>query len=183
MAAYDDAILPSKRMMEGQLRPTHHTPTRLTARPFRLAAMEVDRQLHLRETAVRSAEVKLVKQTLDQCALTEGVNALENCDKLVRQYLRMMKTHKVRLWPAFLLSLGRSGARPLPCVGLPSSLGRNGPSPQGELAKPRSSAHLPKPEDATPPPARFFLSPPFRAYPELHEARRETSPASPARPG
>lgn len=57
--------------------------------------MEIDRQLHLRETAVRSAELKLVKMTLDQCALTEGVNALENCDGLVRQYLRMMKTHKV----------------------------------------------------------------------------------------
>ena len=113
-AEHADAILPSKRMLEGPS--THHAvslpPTRARSplTPFppgpptrrrrrrrrRRLAMETDRQLHLREEAVRLAELQLVKRTLDQCALTEGVNALENCDGLVRQYLRMMKTHKVR---------------------------------------------------------------------------------------
>lgn len=63
--------------------------------------METDKLLHARETAVRKAELKLVRLTLDQCAKTEGVNSVENCQHLVRQYLRMMKSHKV----AFLLSV------------------------------------------------------------------------------
>lgn len=59
--------------------------------------MMTDRALHSRETHVRRAELHWVEEVLGDCVRTEGVNAKEQCSHLVRQYVRMLKTHQVSL--------------------------------------------------------------------------------------
>ncbi|KAL7409668.1 hypothetical protein BDY24DRAFT_211914 [Mrakia frigida] len=57
------------------------------------AAM-IDRELFNREYHVRKQEMRWVHEVLDLCILMEGVNAKETCNHLVRQYLKMLRTHK-----------------------------------------------------------------------------------------
>ncbi|CDZ97556.1 hypothetical protein [Phaffia rhodozyma] len=56
--------------------------------------MYIDRKNHIIEQEVRAAEIMIVREVLEECAATEGVNSKENCSHLVRQYLRMLKTHQ-----------------------------------------------------------------------------------------
>lgn len=50
----------------------------------------------MRESWVRSMEARLVRDQLDICHRSEGVNSYENCRWLAEKYAGMIQTHKVR---------------------------------------------------------------------------------------
>lgn len=52
-------------------------------------------------------EARLVRDELDKCQKTEGVNHYENCRWLSEKYLTMLKENKVRARPATARGGGR----------------------------------------------------------------------------
>ncbi|KIY66527.1 hypothetical protein CYLTODRAFT_491374 [Cylindrobasidium torrendii FP15055 ss-10] len=54
------------------------------------------RQAHMRESWVRSMEARLVRDQLDICQRSEGVNSYENCRWLAEKYAGMIQTHKMQ---------------------------------------------------------------------------------------
>ncbi|KAH9945290.1 NADH-ubiquinone oxidoreductase 12 kDa subunit [Epithele typhae] len=61
-----------------------------------LKARLAEREHLIRESWVRAMEAKIVRQQLDRCYLTEGVNHLENCKEYREKYLVMLKENRVR---------------------------------------------------------------------------------------
>ncbi|KAF8920196.1 hypothetical protein BDZ89DRAFT_1155104 [Hymenopellis radicata] len=51
---------------------------------------------HIRESWVRAMEARLVRDELEKCQKSEGVNSYENCRWLAEKYAAMLKTHKVQ---------------------------------------------------------------------------------------
>lgn len=51
----------------------------------------------IRESWVRAMEARLVRDELEKCHKSEGVNHYENCKWLAEKYAGMLKTNKVRV--------------------------------------------------------------------------------------
>ena len=49
----------------------------------------------MRESWVKTMELRLVRAELDKCHKAEGVNHYENCRWLAEKYLGMMQTYRV----------------------------------------------------------------------------------------
>lgn len=60
-----------------------------------LAAKIEERDEHLRESWVKAMETRLVREELEKCQKSEGVNHYENCKWLSEKYLTMLKENKV----------------------------------------------------------------------------------------
>ena len=60
-----------------------------------LAAKIEARDQHLRESWVKAMEARLVREELEKCQKSEGVNHYENCKWLSEKYLTMLKENKV----------------------------------------------------------------------------------------
>lgn len=60
-----------------------------------LAKLE-QRDNHVRESWVKAMEARLVREELEKCQRSEGVNHYENCRWLSEKYLTMLKENKVR---------------------------------------------------------------------------------------
>ncbi len=65
--------------------------------PSRETAKLEAREEHIRESWVKAMEARLVRDELEKCHRSEGVNHYENCKWLVDKYLVMLKESKVRL--------------------------------------------------------------------------------------
>lgn len=50
----------------------------------------------MKESWVKTMELRLVRAELDKCHKAEGVNHYENCKWLAEKYLGMLKTYRVR---------------------------------------------------------------------------------------
>ncbi|KAK0469908.1 uncharacterized protein EV420DRAFT_1634313 [Desarmillaria tabescens] len=55
------------------------------------------REEHIRESWVKAMEARLVRDELEKCHRSEGVNHYENCKWLADKYLVMLKENKVFL--------------------------------------------------------------------------------------
>ena len=64
--------------------------------PARLA----ERERIIRESWVRTMEAKLVRDKLDHCYQTEGVNHMESCKDLRERYIEMLRENRVRILPS-----------------------------------------------------------------------------------
>ncbi|KAK0495383.1 NADH-ubiquinone oxidoreductase 12 kDa subunit [Armillaria luteobubalina] len=53
------------------------------------------REEHIRESWVKAMEARLMRDELEKCHRSEGVNHYENCKWLVDKYLVMLKENKV----------------------------------------------------------------------------------------
>ena len=60
-----------------------------------------DRDTHIRESWVRAMEARLVRDELEKCQKSEGVNHYENCKWLSELYLNKLKDAKVSVLFAF----------------------------------------------------------------------------------
>jgi hypothetical protein len=67
----------------------------LWALPEKLA----ERDHHIRESWVKAMEARLVREELEKCQRSEGVNHYENCKWLSEKYLAMLRENKVRVIP------------------------------------------------------------------------------------
>ncbi|KAJ1982806.1 hypothetical protein H4R35_000165 [Dimargaris xerosporica] len=54
------------------------------------------RDQYLRESWIRVMELRIVKDRIKQCYLTEGVNYRQNCRDLAELYLDMAKAYRLR---------------------------------------------------------------------------------------
>ncbi|KAL0567658.1 hypothetical protein V5O48_014335 [Marasmius crinis-equi] len=54
------------------------------------------RDAHIRESWVRAMEARLVRDELEKCQKSEGVNHYENCKWLTDLYLDKLKDSKVK---------------------------------------------------------------------------------------
>lgn len=54
-----------------------------------------EREHHVRESWVKAMEARLVREELEKCQKTEGVNHYENCRWLSEKYLTMLKENQV----------------------------------------------------------------------------------------
>ena len=61
-----------------------------------VTARLAEREQTLRESWVRTMEAKLVRDKLDHCYQTEGVNHLESCKDLRERYIGMLRDNRVR---------------------------------------------------------------------------------------
>jgi hypothetical protein len=61
-----------------------------------IAARLLARDAHIRESWVRAMEARLVREELQKCQKSEGVNHYENCKWLSEKYLTMLKENRVR---------------------------------------------------------------------------------------
>ncbi len=61
--------------------------------PARLA----ERERIIRESWVRSVEAQLVREKLDRCYESEGVNHLESCKDLRERYIDMLRDNRVSI--------------------------------------------------------------------------------------
>ncbi|KAI0077890.1 NADH-ubiquinone oxidoreductase 12 kDa subunit [Panus rudis PR-1116 ss-1] len=50
----------------------------------------------LRESWVRSMEARIVRDSLQKCYRTEGVNHLESCKQLADKYLELIRENRVK---------------------------------------------------------------------------------------
>ncbi|KAM5538493.1 hypothetical protein V8D89_007826 [Ganoderma adspersum] len=66
------------------------------ARVADLKARLAERDRTLRESWVRTMEAKLVRDKLDHCYETEGVNHLESCKDLRERYIEMLRDNRVQ---------------------------------------------------------------------------------------
>jgi hypothetical protein len=57
-----------------------------------------EREHHIRESWVKAMEARLVREELEKCQKSEGVNHYENCKWLSEKYLTMLKENKVRMF-------------------------------------------------------------------------------------
>ena len=53
------------------------------------------REEHIRESWVRAMEAKLVRDELNKCQRTEGVNHYETCKYLADRYIEMLRENRV----------------------------------------------------------------------------------------
>ncbi|KAG0841657.1 hypothetical protein G6F19_001433 [Rhizopus arrhizus] len=53
------------------------------------------RNQKIRDDWVKAMEARLIKEKLDECYRTEGVNHYQSCRHLADMYLATLKTHKV----------------------------------------------------------------------------------------
>jgi len=58
----------------------------------RLAA----RDEHIRESWVRAMEARIVRDQLQSCYRSEGVNHYENCRELSEKYIALLKENRVK---------------------------------------------------------------------------------------
>ncbi|THV02856.1 hypothetical protein K435DRAFT_652446, partial [Dendrothele bispora CBS 962.96] len=56
------------------------------------------RDEHIRESWVRAMEAKLVRDELDKCQRSEGVNHYESCKWLSELYLSKLQESRVRVY-------------------------------------------------------------------------------------
>ena len=61
----------------------------------RVTARLAEREHIVRESWVRTMEAKLVRDQLDHCYESEGVNHLQSCKDLRERYLDMLKENRV----------------------------------------------------------------------------------------
>ena len=54
-----------------------------------------EREQTIRESWVRAMEAKLIRDQLDRCYQTEGVNHMESCKDLRERYLDMLRENRV----------------------------------------------------------------------------------------
>jgi len=54
------------------------------------------RDEHIRESWVRAMEARIVRDELQKCQRTEGVNHYENCKEWSERYLNMLEDSKVK---------------------------------------------------------------------------------------
>jgi len=55
-----------------------------------------ERDHHIRESWVKAMEARLVREELEKCQKSEGVNHYENCRWLSEKYLTMLKENKIK---------------------------------------------------------------------------------------
>lgn len=55
-----------------------------------------ERDDFIRESWVKAMEAKLVRDELEKCQKTEGVNHYENCRWLADKYLQMLRDNRVK---------------------------------------------------------------------------------------
>ncbi|KAI0710100.1 NADH-ubiquinone oxidoreductase 12 kDa subunit [Earliella scabrosa] len=55
-----------------------------------------ERERIMRESWVRTMEAKLVRDKLDHCYQTEGVNHMESCKDLRERYIEMLRENRVK---------------------------------------------------------------------------------------
>ncbi|KAG1473281.1 hypothetical protein G6F56_001042 [Rhizopus delemar] len=58
-------------------------------------AVYAARNQKIRDDWVKAMEARLIKEKLDECYRTEGVNHYQSCRHLADMYLATLKTHKV----------------------------------------------------------------------------------------
>ena len=61
-----------------------------------------EREELMRESWVKTMELRLVRAELDKCHKAEGVNHYENCRWLAEKYLHMMRENRVCCFYSFL---------------------------------------------------------------------------------
>ncbi|KAI0787874.1 NADH-ubiquinone oxidoreductase 12 kDa subunit [Fomes fomentarius] len=66
------------------------------ARVAEYKARLAEREHIVRESWVRTMEAKLVRDKLDHCYETEGVNHLESCKDIRERYIEMLKENRVK---------------------------------------------------------------------------------------
>ncbi|KAL7279064.1 NADH-ubiquinone oxidoreductase 12 kDa subunit [Trametes coccinea BRFM310] len=66
------------------------------ARIAEYKARLAERERVIRESWVRTMEAKLVREKLDRCYETEGVNHMESCKELRDRYIDMLKDNRVQ---------------------------------------------------------------------------------------
>ncbi|KAG0828365.1 hypothetical protein G6F18_009107 [Rhizopus arrhizus] len=64
-------------------------------RQFERLAVYAARNQKIRDDWVKAMEARLIKEKLDECYRTEGVNHYQSCRHLADMYLATLKTHKV----------------------------------------------------------------------------------------
>lgn len=62
------------------------------------SALKEARDSILREQWIKAMEARLVRQAIEKCYRSEGVNHYENCKGLVDTYRQMVQENKVRGW-------------------------------------------------------------------------------------
>ncbi|KAI0671546.1 NADH-ubiquinone oxidoreductase 12 kDa subunit [Trametes maxima] len=55
-----------------------------------------ERERTIRESWVRTMEAKLIREKLDRCYETEGVNHTESCKDLRERYIDMLRENRVQ---------------------------------------------------------------------------------------
>ncbi|KAF7976592.1 hypothetical protein HWV62_2244 [Athelia sp. TMB] len=65
-------------------------------RATQIKAKIEQRDNHVRESWVKAMEARLVREELENCQRSEGVNHYENCRWLSEKYLTMLKENKVK---------------------------------------------------------------------------------------
>jgi len=65
-------------------------------RSAQIKAKIEERDQHLRESWVKAMEARLVREELEKCQKSEGVNHYENCKWLSEKYLTMLKENKIK---------------------------------------------------------------------------------------
>ncbi|RPD61146.1 NADH-ubiquinone oxidoreductase 12 kDa subunit [Lentinus tigrinus ALCF2SS1-7] len=66
------------------------------ARLAEYKARLAEREHIIRESWVRNMEAKLVRDQLDRCYQTEGVNHLESCKDIRERYIDMLRDNRVK---------------------------------------------------------------------------------------
>ncbi|KAI0749507.1 NADH-ubiquinone oxidoreductase 12 kDa subunit [Daedaleopsis nitida] len=66
------------------------------ARVAEYKARLAEREQIMRESWIRTMEAKLVRDKLDHCYQTEGVNHLESCKDLRERYIEMLRENRVK---------------------------------------------------------------------------------------
>ncbi|EIW57362.1 NADH-ubiquinone oxidoreductase 12 kDa subunit [Trametes versicolor FP-101664 SS1] len=66
------------------------------ARVAEYKARLAERERIIRESWVRSVEAQLVREKLDRCYESEGVNHLESCKDLRERYIDMLRDNRVK---------------------------------------------------------------------------------------
>ncbi|KAH9856517.1 NADH-ubiquinone oxidoreductase 12 kDa subunit [Lenzites betulinus] len=66
------------------------------ARVAEYKARLAERERTIRESWVRTMEAQLVREKLDRCYESEGVNHLESCRDLRERYIDMLRDNRVK---------------------------------------------------------------------------------------
>ena len=56
------------------------------------------REQKIREDWIKVMELRLIREQLNKCYKTEGVNHYQNCRELAEKYLSLLKESKVKGW-------------------------------------------------------------------------------------
>ncbi|KAF8802548.1 NADH-ubiquinone oxidoreductase 12 kDa subunit [Phlegmacium glaucopus] len=66
------------------------------AKTAEIKAKLQEREELMRESWVKSMELRLVRDEVDKCHKAEGVNHYENCRWLAEKYLHMLRENRVK---------------------------------------------------------------------------------------